>query len=111
MTREEILLVEDDPYSELRFSGEALPPIAALADESQRPWVLYMSTLSKFVAPGFRLGWMIAPEGLVQPLTIVKQAADLHTSTLNQHIAAAYLETGRLEAALPRIRAAYGVKG
>jgi 2-aminoadipate transaminase len=111
VAREEILLVEDDPYSELRFSGEALPPIAALADESQRPWVLYMSTLSKFVAPGFRLGWMIAPDGLVQPLTIVKQAADLHTSTLNQHIAAAYLETGRLEAALPRIRAAYGMKG
>jgi 2-aminoadipate transaminase len=109
--REQILLVEDDPYSELRFSGEDLPPIAALADESQKPWVLYLSTLSKFVAPGLRLGWMIAPEGLVQPLTIVKQAADLHSSTFNQHVAACYLETGRLEAALPRIREAYGVKG
>ncbi len=108
--REQILLLEDDPYSELRFSGEFLLPIISLADESQRPWVLYMSTLSKFVAPGLRLGWMIAPEGLVQPLTIVKQAADLHTSTFNQHIAACYLETGRLEAALPRIRETYGLK-
>ena len=108
--REQILLIEDDPYSELRFSGESLPPVASLADATQRPWVLYMSTLSKFVAPGLRLGWMIVPPELTQPLTIVKQAADLHTSTFNQHIAAAYLETGRLNAALPRIREVYGAK-
>jgi 2-aminoadipate transaminase len=108
--REQILLLEDDPYCELRFSGESLPPVIALADEAQRPWIVYMSTLSKFVAPGLRLGWMIVPDGLVQALTIAKQAADLHTSTFNQHVAAAYLETGRLEAALPRIREAYGVK-
>ena len=107
---EQILLLEDDPYCELRFSGERLPPVIALASEAQRPWIVYMSTLSKFVAPGLRLGWMIVPDGLVQALTIAKQAADLHTSTFNQHVAAAYLETGRLEAALPRIREAYGVK-
>jgi 2-aminoadipate transaminase len=110
VAREQILLVEDDPYSELRFSGESLPPVASLAGEAERPWVVYMSTLSKFVAPGLRLGWMILPEGLVQPLTIAKQAADLHTSTFNQHVAAEYLSTGRLEAALPRIRATYGAK-
>jgi 2-aminoadipate transaminase len=108
--REEILLIEDDPYSELRFSGDSLPPVASFAGERESPWVVYMSTLSKFVAPGLRLGWMILPEGLVGPLTIAKQAADLHSSTFNQHVAAKYLETGRLEAALPRIREVYGRK-
>jgi 2-aminoadipate transaminase len=111
--REELLIIEDDPYSELRFSGESLPPLAGLTDQvpGSNPYVMYMSTLSKFVAPGLRLGWIIAPEGLMTPLTIVKQAADLHSSTLAQHVAAAYLETGRLEQALPRIRERYGQKG
>jgi 2-aminoadipate transaminase len=111
--REELLTVEDDPYSELRFSGEALPPLLGLTDQvpGSSPFVMYMSTLSKFVAPGLRLGWIIAPEGLITPLTIVKQAADLHSSTFAQHVAAAYLETGRLEQALPRIREQYGKKG
>ncbi len=112
-TREKILIVEDDPYSELRFSGESISPIYALTDlvAGSSDFVLYMSTLSKFVAPGLRLGWMIAPSGLIQALTIAKQAADLHSSSFTQHVAAAYLETGRLEAQLPKIRAAYGAKG
>ena len=111
--REQILVVEDDPYSELRFSGENLPPLLALAPEvpGSSDFVMYMSTLSKFVAPGLRLGWIVAPHGLIQALTIVKQAADLHSSSLAQHIAAAYLETGRLEQQLPKIRQVYGEKG
>jgi 2-aminoadipate transaminase len=111
--REQLLIVEDDPYSELRFAGENLPPIYALAQNvpGAADFVLYMSTLSKFVAPGLRLGWMLAPKGLMQPLFIAKQAADLHSSTFAQHVAAAYLETGRLEAQLPKIRQTYGEKG
>jgi 2-aminoadipate transaminase len=110
--REQLLIVEDDPYSELRFVGENLPPIFALSQDvpGASEFVLYMSTLSKFVAPGLRLGWMLAPKGLMQPLFIAKQAADLHSSTFAQHVAAAYLETGRLEAQLPKIRQTYGAK-
>ena len=109
----QVLVIEDDPYSELRFSGEILPPLVGLTDQvdGSSQWVCYFSTLSKFVAPGLRLGWMILPEGLVQPVTIAKQAADLHTSTFAQHVAARYLETGRLQAQLPKIRSTYGAKG
>ncbi len=112
-TREQILIVEDDPYSELRFAGESVPPIYALTNEvpGSSEQIIYMSTLSKFVAPGLRLGWMLAPAGLIQPLTIVKQAADLHSSSFAQYVAAAYLETGRLETQLPKIRSTYGAKG
>ncbi len=111
--REQILIVEDDPYSELRFAGSSIPPIYALTDQvpGSSNYVLYMSTLSKFVAPGLRLGWILCPQDLVQPLTIVKQAADLHSSSFAQYVATAYLETGRLEAQLPKIRAVYGEKG
>jgi 2-aminoadipate transaminase len=109
----QVLVIEDDPYSELRFSGEILPPLVGLTSfvDGSSQWVTYFSTLSKFVAPGLRLGWMILPEGLVQPVTIAKQAADLHTSTFAQHVAARYLETGRLQAQLPKIRSTYGAKG
>ncbi len=111
--REQLLIVEDDPYSELRFAGENIPPLYALTKDvaGSSEYVVYMSTLSKFVAPGLRLGWMLVPSGLMQPLTIVKQAADLHSSSFAQYVAAAYLETGRLEAQLPKIRAKYGEKG
>ncbi|MFN3265965.1 MAG: PLP-dependent aminotransferase family protein [Deinococcales bacterium] len=111
--REQLLIVEDDPYSELRFAGENVPSIFALSSQiaGASEFVLHMSTLSKFVAPGLRLGWTLAPKGLIQPLFIAKQAADLHSSTFAQHVAAAYLETGRLEAQLPKIRQAYGAKG
>jgi 2-aminoadipate transaminase len=111
--REQILILEDDPYSELRFAGERVPPIFALTSEvpGSSEYIIYMSTLSKFVAPGLRLGWMLAPAGLIQPLTIVKQAADLHSSSFAQYVAAAYLETGRLETQLPKIRSTYGAKG
>jgi 2-aminoadipate transaminase len=112
-TREQILIVEDDPYSELRFAGESVPPIYALTNEvpGSSEQIIYMSTLSKFVAPGLRLGWMLAPVGLIQPLTIVKQAADLHSSSFAQYVATAYLKTGRLEQQLPKIRRTYGEKG
>ncbi len=111
--REEIMVIEDDPYSELRFSGTNLPPLIALCEDipNASNFVMYMSTLSKFVAPGLRLGWIIAPTELIQPLTIVKQAADLHSSSFAQYVAATYLETGRLNQMLPKIREAYGAKG
>ena len=93
------LLVEDDPYGALRFRGDPLPPIHSFAPEH----VVYVSTLSKVFAPGLRLGFCVAPEGLRRWLVIVKQGIDLHTSTFNQALAAEYLSGGYLGSHLPRI--------
>ncbi|PYE52744.1 PLP-dependent aminotransferase family protein [Deinococcus yavapaiensis] len=104
------LVVEDDPYSDLRFSGEAVAPILAQRDEVEgaREHAVYLASLSKIVAPGLRIGWMVLPEWLKGAVVIVKQASDLHASTFAQHTAARYLASGRLEAHLGAIRAAYG---
>lgn len=108
--RHGFLVVEDDPYSELRFSGEAVAPIVAHRDEIEggREHAVYLASLSKIVAPGLRIGWMVLPEWLRSAVVIVKQASDLHASTFAQHTAARYLQSGRLEAHLGAIRAAYG---
>lgn len=75
-------VLEDDPYGELRYSGEPAPPIASLPEVADR--VLALSTLSKIVAPGLRIGWVRAPASVHRQLVIAKQAADLHTSTIDQ---------------------------
>ncbi len=105
----QIVIVEDNPYGELRFSGDALPSLYALAQEDPqaRDWVIHLSTLSKIVSPGLRLGWMVLPPGLIEPAVRLKQSMDLHTATVNQTAAAAYLESGRLEARLIWLRAHY----
>jgi 2-aminoadipate transaminase len=96
-------LLEDDPYGELRYRGEPLPTLAALDDQ-----VLSLSTLSKIAAPGLRIGWVRAPEPLRRPLTIAKQAADLHSSTVDQAAAARWLEAIDLDERVAHLRRAYG---
>ena len=93
------LLVEDDPYGELRYRGRDITPIKALAPEN----VVYISTLSKVFAPGLRIGFCHAPEQIRKWLVIVKQGIDLHTSTFNQALAAEYIAGGFLERHLPKI--------
>jgi DNA-binding transcriptional MocR family regulator len=73
-------IVEDDPYGELRFEGEALPSLRSLWPEG----VIYLGTFSKILAPGFRLGWMVAPPEMYDEIVFGKQPADLHTSTGTQ---------------------------
>ena len=75
----ELLIVEDDPYGAIRFHGEPLPPVAAFTERC-----VHLSTFSKVVAPGFRVGWMIGPPEVMAMVTRAKQAADLHTSTFAQ---------------------------
>jgi DNA-binding transcriptional MocR family regulator len=101
-------IVEDDPYGELRYSGDALPAIASLPEAGDR--VLAVSTLSKIAAPGLRLGWVRAPRMLLRRLTIAKQAADLHSSTIDQAAAAQWLASTDLDAHVQRLRAAYGAR-
>ncbi|RKT56661.1 PLP-dependent aminotransferase family protein [Saccharothrix australiensis] len=100
--RHDLWVVEDDPYSELRYRGEELPALASLS-----PKVLHLGSFSKIGAPGLRLGWLRAPAELLRTLVIVKQAADLHTSTVDQAAAAAYLDSHDLSAHVRALCAAY----
>lgn len=93
------LLIEDDPYSELRYRGEPIPTLRSLAPDH----VLYIGTLSKIFAPGLRIGYFVAPEPIQKWLVIAKQGVDLHSSTFNQALAAEYLAGGYLLNHLPRI--------
>lgn len=78
------LIVEDDPYGAIRFAGSPVAPLASMSDR-----VVHLSTFSKIVAPGFRVGWMIGPPALIAMCARAKQAADLHTQTFGQHLLAA----------------------
>lgn len=100
-----LLVIEDDPYGKLRYSGVEVPPIKHWDAAGQ---VLYVSTFSKTIAPGFRLGWVVAPPEIFSKLLILKQASDLHTSSFDQRVAHGYLTSGKQPEHLARIRAAYG---
>lgn len=106
------LVIEDDPYGELRFAGDPVPSILSLSNSvpGARDWVLYFGSLSKIVAPGLRVGWTVGPEEIVRRCLIAKQTADLCGSPWMQSVAAAYLAEGALERHLPILCAAYGEK-
>ena len=90
-----LYIIEDDAYGDLRFEGEPVPPLAALAkDAGAGEYVIHLSTLSKIVAPGLRVGWMTAAPEVLRRCVIAKQAADLCTSPWIQHAAAEYLKAG-----------------
>jgi 2-aminoadipate transaminase len=91
-------IIEDDPYGELRFEGEHLPPLVVLDERRQQQHhknssqfdhgnVIYTSTFSKTLAPGLRLGWIVAPREVTFKLVQAKQGTDLHSSTFDQYIA------------------------
>jgi 2-aminoadipate transaminase len=94
-------LIEDDPYGELRYDGEPLAPIGA--QPAARDRTVTVSSLSKVLAPGLRIGWLRAPEALRRPLTVAKQAADLHTSTIDQVAAAASLQAADIDEHIARL--------
>ncbi|MDX2821366.1 PLP-dependent aminotransferase family protein [Streptomyces ipomoeae] len=98
-------IVEDDPYGELRFEGERVPWIASYPGAEDRTALL--GSFSKVMAPGMRLGWLRAPAGLRRACAVAKQAADLHTPTVNQLAAARYLADRDLDAHAARVAAAY----
>jgi 2-aminoadipate transaminase len=99
----DLILVEDDPYGELRYEGEDLPPIFRLAPER----TIYLSTFSKTLAPGIRLAWVVAPKPLIQRLVQAKQGADLHTGTFVQMIANDICQRGILKQHVKRLRRVY----
>jgi 2-aminoadipate transaminase len=110
-------IVEDDPYGQLRYEGEHLPPIvqidAELHDCAKGECdftgdVLYLSTLSKTLAPGLRIAWVVAPESVISRLVQMKQGADLHSSTFCQMVAYEVAKDGFLDRHVKRIREVYG---
>jgi 2-aminoadipate transaminase len=106
------VLIEDDPYGELRYEGKPLPSLLAL-DATHRPGlgldtrVIYTGTFSKTLMPGLRVGWVIAPRPVIEKLTQAKQAADLHTSTLSQHLVLELLSRDFLRDFVPVLRRHY----
>jgi 2-aminoadipate transaminase len=104
--RHNLWLLEDDPYGELRYRGHPLPSLATMAPDH----TLALSTLSKIAAPGLRIGWVRAPESLRPALTIAKQAADLHSSTVGQAAAARWLMTIDLDTHIANLRVEYGAR-
>lgn len=105
MDRYGVLFVEDDPYGELRFMGEDLPSVLSFR---KTPGIL-CGSFSKIAAPGFRIGWVVAPEKAVyDKLVVAKQASDLHTSTVAQAIMRRYMETNDIEAHVGLIKDRYG---
>ncbi len=100
-----LIVLEDDPYGALRYAGKGIAPIKALDTEGI---VIYQSTISKTIAPGLRVGWVVASKEIRAKLTIAKQAADLHTSSLDQRIVHRYLTDCDSDAHVEKIRRAYG---
>ena len=98
-----VFIVEDDPYGELRFEGKDLTPIVVLHKEN----TIYLSTFSKTLAPGIRLGWVSAPAHVLTKLVQAKQGADLHTSTFVQMVACDICQRGFMRQHVRRIRDAY----
>ena len=106
--RHGLWLIEDDPYGELRYRGEPLPSVATLPGAEDR--TLSLSTLSKVAAPGLRIGWVRTPPPLRSSLVVAKQAADLHSSTIDQAAAARWLAAVDLDAHIAGLRKEYGAR-
>jgi 2-aminoadipate transaminase len=108
--RHGIPLIEDDPYGALTFDESvAAPSLLEIGMDVNGP-VMHVGTLSKVLAPGFRIGWIVAARELVRKLVVAKQSLDLHTSTFSQYAVLQLITEGVLDKLLPELRAAYAHK-
>lgn len=105
-SRSGLLMLEDDPYGALSYSGDALPTLHSMVPEQ----VVYMGSFSKVLAPGLRVGYLIAPEPLHRKLVQAKQAADLHTPSFTQRIVHETIKDGFLDRHIPEIRSLYAAR-
>jgi 2-aminoadipate transaminase len=102
--RHGLVVIEDDPYGQLCYEGTTPPALASLPGGAT---VVYLGTFSKIFCPGMRIGWLAAPREIYEKCALVKQGADLHTSTLAQYQILAYLERFDIDASIARIREVY----
>ncbi len=98
------ILLEDDPYGEIRFAGKQLPSFMSLIPEN----TVLLGSFSKIVSPGLRLGWLVAPEALLEKVIVAKQAADLHTSYYIQCLVYQYMIDNDVEKHIKKICECYG---
>lgn len=99
----DVPILEDDPYGELRFVGEPKPKLYELAPDR----VIYGGTFSKILAPGFRVGWLVAPVEARERLTLAKQVTDLQVSTYTQRLLYEAIQDGFIDAQIERVRSYY----
>ncbi len=105
--RNHLLIIEDNPYRELRFEGEAPPTLYSLAEPGN---VVILGTFSKILCPSFRIGWVVGCREMTDKLVVAKQSADLCTSLFTQRIAARYLQKGHMNAWIARTAELYRTK-
>jgi 2-aminoadipate transaminase len=98
-----VLFVEDDAYGELNFSGKSLPSMQTFLPGQ----TIITGSFSKILAPGMRMGWVVAPHEIMEQLVVAKQASDLHSNYLSQRIAYEYLLHNDIDGHIRKIRAAY----
>ena len=99
-----VLILEDNPYGDLRFAGEEIPAIKSFDTEGI---VVYVGSFSKLLAPGIRVGFVLAPAPIIAKMTVAKQGNDVHTTVWSQRICDRFLETVNLEEHIARIRKIY----
>ncbi len=102
----EIPIVDDDPYSDVRFAGEPLPTLKSIGGDA----VIAVRTFSKTIAPGFRVGWINGPRDILDYIEKSKQCIDLHTSSINQYMLYEYVASGKLEPHIELIKTDYREK-
>lgn len=110
--RYDLPILEDDPYSELYYEGERAPTLAAIDQDlhGEQRYVLYMSSFSKLLTPGLRVGWVSGPRELIARMAQVKQGIDVHTSNLAQAVVYEACRVGLLERHVPHVRAVYAAR-
>lgn len=99
-----VLVLEDNPYGDIRFSGEPLPTIKSMDEEGI---VIYAGSFSKVLSPGLRVGFTVAPAPIVQKMVVCKQVSDVHTQIWSQMVAHTFMTEYDYEAHLERIRGVY----
>lgn len=100
-----VLIVEDDPYSDLRFTEDEPIPLAAIDPSGKQ--VIYTSTFSKTVAPGIRIGWLTGPKKVIRMIALAKQSTDLHSSSIDQRALCYFLQDFPMQQHLQRLREQY----
>ncbi len=103
-SRWHVPILEDDPYSELRYEGEALPSLKALDDNDL---VLYQSTFSKALFPGLRIGYLVVPPVVLRQLALAKQGADLHANSFSQYLLERFVRDGHFATHIEKTKTAY----
>lgn len=102
-----VLILEDNPYGDLRFSGEPIPPVKSLDEDGL---VVYCGSFSKVISPGMRVGYAIAPQTLLQKMIVCKQGEDVHTNIWSQMVCHEFMTRYDFDAHLKRLRTIYREK-